>query len=184
MSPILGARGGLAASASGFTSTVAALPGDYDSIASVTLSSANSVTFSSIPQDYKHLQIRGISNAGSWIQLVINSTTSANYSRHELRGSGSSASADGNGNGDLIFALGGGSTYPTAFIMDVFDYTSTNKYKTTRALYGSDQNGSGYVGLTSGAYLANLNAVTSLTFYSYALSNLASGTTIALYGVK
>ena len=158
--------------------------GDFESIATVTLSSANSVTFSSIPQTYKHLQIRGISNASSWIQLVMNSTTSANYSRHELRGSGSSASADGNGNGDLIFALGGGSTYPTAFVMDILDYTSTNKYKTAKTLYGSDQNGSGYVGLTSGAYYSNLNAITSLTFYAYALGNLASGTTLALYGIK
>jgi len=62
MSPILGARGGLSASAYGFTSAVVG-PGDYESIQTVTVGSTSqsSISFTSIPSTYKHLQIRYIS---------------------------------------------------------------------------------------------------------------------------
>ena len=64
MSPILGARGGLAASAYGFTSAVAAI-GDYESIASTIVGAggAADISFSAIGTDWKHLQIRGISRS-------------------------------------------------------------------------------------------------------------------------
>lgn len=158
--------------------------GAYESIATVTLSSAASITFTSIPSTYTHLQIRGLSNVSSWIQLQLNGTTGNNYTYHELRGNGSSASASGGGTGDALIALGAGSTHPTAFVTDILDYANTNKLKTVRTLYGSDQNGSGNVGLTSNLYLTNTNAITSITFYSYALSNLPIGTTISLYGIR
>jgi len=158
--------------------------GAFDALATVTLTSAASVTFAGIPNTYKHLQIRGLSNVTSWIQLQLNGTTGNNYSYHEIRGNGASASASGGGTGDALMALGAGSTYPTAFITDILDYTNTNKLKTVRTLYGSDQNGSGNVGLTSNLYITNTNAITSITLYAYSLGNLPVGTTISLYGVK
>jgi hypothetical protein len=185
MSPILGARGGLSASAYGFTSSIR-VPGDYESIATVTLTSGSGVVFSSIPSTYKHLQIRGISPIATWIHLVVNGDTSiTSYSYHEIRGNGGgNPTAAGNGSGDALLALGAGTTNPTSFVTDVSDYTSTNKYKTFRTLYGSDQNGSGNVGLTSNAYYGNTNAITSLGFYEYRGANLPVGTTIALYGIR
>ena len=159
--------------------------GDYESIASVTLTSANSVTFTSIPSTYKHLQIRGVTSINGWIQITMNGSTGTNYTYHELRGNGSgSATASGAGSEYAIMALGAGTAQPTSFITDVLDYANTNKLKTVRTLYGSDQNGSGNVGLTSNLYTSNTNAITSITFYAYFNGNLPIGTTFALYGIK
>lgn len=159
--------------------------GNYESIASVTLSSANSVTFTSIPSTYKHLQIRGVSSINGWIQITMNGSTGANYSYHELRGNGSgSATAGGAGSDYGLMALGAGTAQPTSFVTDVLDYANTNKLKTVRTLYGSDQNGSGNVGFTSNLYTSNTNAITSITFYAYFNGNLPIGTTFALYGIK
>ena len=159
--------------------------GAYDALATVTLTSGAPVIFTNIPTTYKHLQIRGTTPIATWINLLVNGDTSiTSYSYHEIRGNGSSATAGGSGSADALLALGAGSTHPTTFITDVLDYTSTNKYKTFRTLYGSDQNGSGNIGFTSNAYYGNTNAVTSLGFYQYRGANLAVGTTISLYGVK
>ena len=162
--------------------------GSYDSIATVTLGSANSVTFSSIPQTYTHLQFRcWAPTINNWIQIGVNGLTGANYTYHELRGdgSGASSSAGFNDAGLLALAQGSGSaSYGTAFITDILDYTNTNKNKTVRTFYGVDQNGSGTVGLTSNLYKYT-SAISSVTFYAnYYSAALPSGTTIALYGVK
>jgi len=168
----------------GILASAGAVRNSYESIATATLGSAGPITFTAIPSTYKHLQIRGIANATSWIQLILNGTTASQYTYHEIRGDGSTASASGAGSTDALMALGAGSTYPTAFITDILDYTNTNKYKTVRTLYGSDQNGSGNVGLTSNLYTTNTNAITSISLYAYSLSNLPAGTTVALYGIK
>ena len=160
--------------------------GAYDALATVTLTSAAPVIFTGIPNTYKHLQIRAVTPIAAWVNLLVNGDTSTtSYSTHEIRGTGSgSATAGGNGNGDALVALGSATTNPTTFITDELDYASTNKHKTFRTLYGSDQNGSGNIGFTSSAYYGNTNPINSLGFYLYRGGNLAVGTTISLYGVK
>jgi hypothetical protein len=191
MSPILGARGGLAASAYGFTSTVAAGPSDYQSIATVSGSGVSQIVFSSIPQTYSHLQVRAIERssraAGSdYGNIFLNGdTTSANYTNHRLRGDGASVSASA-ATSDYSYG-----DYPAAstttdvfgvFIFDLLDYTSTNKYKTQRVLYGYDANGSGQINFASKLWLST-SAVTSLTFDNRG-TNWNANTTFALYGIK
>jgi hypothetical protein len=187
MSPILGARGGLAASAYGFTSAVALLT-DYESIATTTLSSsAGSITFSSIPATYSHLQIRitQLNTATATTNLRLNSDTGSNYSRHYLFGGGASATgAAGSASQTSIGVLYNESTtYAAVGVIDILDYASTVKNKTVRSLMGWDANGSGYVFLYSGSWMNSSTATSSLTFTPDG-GSLATGSTFALYGIK
>lgn len=170
-----------------------AFAGNFDSIATLTgTGSSGTITFSSIPSTYKHLQIRGIAKdtgaGGPQINLTLNSDTGSNYARHRLIGNGSSASATGNAslaNVPMLASAGlptAADTYG-ALIIDILDYTSTNKNKTIRVLSGQDSNGSGGVDFTSGLYFATPAAITSITL-SLSSSNYTTASTFALYGVK
>jgi hypothetical protein len=194
MSPILGARGGLAASAYGFTSGVAG-PGDYQSISTVTVGSggAANITFSSIPSTYEHLEIRYITradvvDADSALLMRFNSDTTSNYSWHLLRGNGSAVLADGLANSSNPFvATQIGNTLTAnvfgAGTINIFDYVNTNKYKTSRALGGFDANGSGYIQLTSQNWRST-SAISSIQLTFSTGSGFLQYSSFALYGVK
>lgn len=181
--------GGYSDASNSITPTV---PTSYESIATVTATGSQStLTFSSIPGTYKHLQIRGIANDGSdnGIVLRFNSDTGANYTQHRLSGNGTSASAAGStGNSsaaNIGWASGATNVYG-ASIIDIIDYASTSKYKTVRTFMGVDANASG--GNTGAVYLSSnlwlsTAAVTSVSIIDPVL-NFTAGTTFALYGVK
>jgi hypothetical protein len=168
-------------------------------IAMVNVGTATStITFSSIPATYKHLQIRAIAqtNRGTFgrdlIGLQINSDTGANYSWHILTGDGSSAGAGGTASTTEIRTGSAGTTtagsgFFGAQVVDILDYASTSKFKTVRNLGGNDVNGTvggagGEVILTSGSW-RNTNAVTSLTFYPISGSTFSPNSQFALYGI-
>ena len=170
----------------------------YESIATVTVSSAvSSVSFSSIPSTYKHLQIRGIARSANSAtaeqgKLQMNGDTSAsNYAFHSLKGNGSTASAEGYGTGVVAGVAGvfritantAGSNIFGVTVVDILDYTNTNKYKTVRILTGQDQNGSGDIQFNSGLWL-NTSAVTSLTLTMQGSGNFMEYSQFALYGIK
>jgi hypothetical protein len=161
----------------------------FESIATVTVGSGGSstVTFSSIPSTYKHLQIRSLnlcSVGADDIRIRFNSDSGSNYRHHYLYGSGSSAVAGGAAATYAAIGLTSlSTTSPTAFVTDILDYTSTSKNKTTRSLCGTDNNGSGYVLLYSGLWFATPAAITQIdispnsgTFNQYS--------SFALYGIK
>ena len=161
--------------------------GSFESIATATPTSGTTITFSSIPSTYKHLQIRyniKTSNNGSFILMRINGATGSVYSQHYLNGDGSSATAGGtsalNTISRLQFPSGTSPTYPNVSIIDLHDYTSTTKNKTVRWFSGKDENGSGEVVLGSAAYLAT-TAITSIEIYGITYQ---SGTAISLYGIQ
>ena len=112
--------------------------GDFESIATTTIgtTSTSSITFTSIPQNYTHLQIRGITltsnNYGSDVKMNFNSDTGNNYSVHGLygQGSGATASYSALSNGYVIVGLQGQTAGPSPFVTDILDYTNTNKFKT------------------------------------------------------
>ena len=191
MSPILAARGGLAASAYGFTSGAVAV-GAYDSIATVNVPSTSAtITFSSIPQTYTHLQIRYLCNTtriggptGSGTIEFNGDTTASHYSTHALYGDGATAAAAGYANANYGLWYYGSTTTFVAGVIDILDYTSTTKNKTQRILTGFDANGSGQMGLASTSWMAtSIAAITSIvitpTGYSF-----NTNSTFALYGVK
>lgn len=168
---------------------------DFYQIATTTLGSAtSSVTFSSIPQDYTHLQIRGIARitrteVNSGINITMNSDTGSNYSYHAVYGSGSSAASYAGTSQTAMYSGGILAASSTAscfspIVIDILDYNNTNKFKTLRILSGSDQNAASFseVGLVSGNYRST-TAVSSLTLTA-AVNNLAQYSSFQLYGVK
>lgn len=171
--------------------------GDFESIATVTVGAGGSstVTFSSIPSTYKHLQIRGIcrttrSDLQDGIKVNFNSDTGNNYSWHYLRGDGSLTGAGaftsvGNicASFDLVGANAGSNIFG-GFIIDILDYSNTNKNKTTRTLAGADLNGSGSIGLCSGLWQST-SAINSITLAPYwGAFNWVQNSQFALYGCK
>lgn len=165
------------------------LPGDYESIATTIVGAggASSVTFSSIPSTFTHLQIRYINRNTTAIDSLIirfNSDTGSNYVRHKLSGDGSSASAAAATSSTYMASAdypAGTSTFG-AGVIDVLDYANTNKYKTMRLLAGYDANGSGIIDLRSNLWQST-SAVTRIDITSN--SNLfAQYSHFALYGIR
>lgn len=169
----------------------------FESIATVDVGAGglSTITFSSIPQTYAHLQIRAIAR-GTWVnagglvswRLKMNGQDGAGYVSHQLY-------ANAGGVGSYYTPISGGielndipnnnapaSNYG-AIIMDILDYTRTNKHKVIRASFGRDANTtSGHIGLISGVFLET-PAVTSLTFVPGA-DSFAQNSSFALYGIK
>lgn len=175
----------------------------YESIATQTVGVGGSATvsFSSIPSTYKHLQIRVLAQTNRatycrdslWIRC--NSISTASYSDHSLYGDGATAGvgADTSVTNASIGTIGTSAVNSGlmfgARIIDVLDYADTNKYKTIRSIGGVDMNGvgtgsiGGIVDLASGLF-QNTSAVSTLTFGPAVGTLFTQGTTFALYGVK
>jgi hypothetical protein len=167
------------------------VPTSYDSIATVTVGAggATNINFSSIPQTYTHLQLRLITrNIGA--EVVGEAYTTVNgastgYNNHVMLGDGTNVTAGGGSYTTVMYmskGLGASAT-ASAFgvtIIDILDYSNTNKYKTLRTLSGADSNGTGFVMFGSGLWqsTAGINQVTYRNNY-----NLAQYSTAALYGI-
>ena len=176
-------------------SSGAAAGTSYESIATVTVGSggSSSITFSSIPSTYQHLQVRLMARtnraaAGDFLTVIFNSDTGANYSYHYLQGDGSSALAGSSTNSPYVFlhrfaASSATSGVNGVGVLDVLDYANTNKYKTTRSLAGYDNNGSGAIELDSGNW-RNTGAITSITIAPGLGTSLNQYSSFALYGIK
>lgn len=168
----------------------------YESIQTYTVGSggSSSITFSSIPSTYKHLQIRAITktdgagNGYSMIASANGNTTTADYHSHFMLGDGSSASAAAyqvTGGVYLIGTTTGAGSASQLFspmVIDILDYASTNKNKTFRYLAGQDRNGAGSITFGSGLWI-NTSAINSLNL-SVNGGNLVQYSSIALYGIK
>lgn len=167
----------------------------FESIATVTVGSggSSSITFSSIPSTYTHLQIRAIAKAAPTasdvaydLRLAMNSdTTGSNYECHYLYGNGSGVGAGANTDNRIIgqSAGSGNASMFSVGIYDILDYANTNKYKTVRWIGGTDLNGSGYVLFESMLWM-NTNAITSLTFDFHTGPSFAQYSHFALFGIK
>ena len=168
-------------------------PTDFESISTVTVGSggSSSITFSSIPSTYQHLQIRVLArstaaNVQSYVKLEFNGdTTGSNYYSHYIQADGSTVAAGANASLSAHYDIAGANATTSVFgamIFDVLDYDDTNKFKTTRVLGGVDNNGSGRMNLTSGLWRST-SAVTSVTL-TPASGNFAQYSSFALYGIK
>ena len=169
----------------------------FESIATVTVGSggSSSITFSSIPSTYKHLQIRGIAksnrtgSARNDLLIKLNGSSSS-YAHHQLYGNGTSAAALGTAsttNGIAGINVVPSADYTSQFgttIIDILEYTSTNINKTIRALSGTDNNGAGFVSLNSSLWYATPAAVTSIDLTIDGSYNFVQYSSFALYGIK
>lgn len=173
---------------------------DFYQIATTTLGSAQSnITFSNIPADYTHLQLRCMlqTNRGTYGRdttlMQLNSDTGSNYSYHNLGGDGSSTYAGGVASSSFIAlpqvsTSTAGADYFGVIIIDILDYKDTTKYKTIRAIGGGDHNGTiatlgGTVSINSGNWRST-NAITSIKIYPDQGTNFSADSSIQLYGVK
>ena len=161
----------------------------YESIATVNVSSNTStISFSSIPSTFKHLQLRFVSKtsaASGSVVMQFNGDTGTNYSAHYLLGSGSAASASAFTSRANMFIGSTNATanVVTASIVDVLEYANTNINKTIRCLEGFDSNGGGEIILFSGNW-RNTSAVTSITIFESAGASFTANSQFALYGIR
>ena len=155
---------------------------------------ATTITFSNLNNysDYKHLQIRGTGRTddGSVLYVRMNGDTSTVYSYHGLQGNGTSVSSSATSSANIMIALfplanaGNTTNIFSGFVIDILDFSNTNKNTTMRSFGGNSQ-AVGFntaLALRSGLW-NNTAAVTSLTFTNSG-GNFVSGTRLSLYGVK
>lgn len=176
-------------------------PTGFYSISSATVDSggASTITFSSIPSSYKHLQIRAIVKTGRTIatydgmNINFNSDTGTNYTYHYLyadhrpsfqAGGATSQTAIG------LTAIQGNVSISTnifgVVIIDILDYTNSNKYKTVKTLTGYDNNTTNYLiesalTIQSGLWMST-SGINSISF-SGTTNGFIQNTQFALYGV-
>lgn len=195
MSPITELIGG--AKAYGWGSFAAV--GDFESIATVTVSSEgqSTIEFTSIPSTYTHLQLRSAAQSNrstygtDYTNLRVNGDSGSNYSRHYTGTDGSTtltgnAVSSTNLSGPITGTSTGGS-FATG-ILDILDYSNTNKYKTIRTLTGNDLNGTvgGYGGelyYQSGTWLSTA-VISSLVLTINTGPLFTQHSKFALYGIR
>lgn len=170
--------------------------GDYESIQTVTVGSGGSttITFSSIPSTYTHLQVRMFAkdnvSTADWnpMSIQFNGDTGSNYASHDIR-----AFADGSNYADNTTTqttakfgqlTANVSNHFGITIMDILDYANTNKYKTVRSLVGAEVNTAlyGFVGLWSSLWQST-SAITSMDIKAPGRT-FAQYSHFALYGLK
>jgi hypothetical protein len=169
-------------------SAVPAVPA-YELIATSISTGIGVVTFSSIPQTYKHLEVRANAFAGGdSYTLRVNGSSSVLYTQQAVL-------YYFTGESDMILGITSNpgtfmrisdkssSSLPASFITSILDYTSTTKTKTFRTITGqvsgSNSNHSNYSGLFN-----STSAITSLTFSDGGSNGLFNGSRVSLYGIK
>jgi hypothetical protein len=188
---MLNTLAGIIASSGG----AAAAANDYESIATVTVGSGGSstISFTSIPSTYQHLQVRGIARSsfasgGDAVKVNLNGDSGGNYIRHVLLGDGSTATAAASSTGATFGSLGSVATAQDAasifgaIVFDLLDYANTNKNRTMRSLSGYDVNGAGSIELRSNLYTST-TAVSQITL-ACGSGNFLQYSQFALYGIK
>jgi hypothetical protein len=168
--------------------------GAFESIATSVTTGTGVITFSSIPSTYQHLQIRitGFGNNNSSYgrgEVRFNGDTGTNYAWHRFGGDGQNVMINDGAASQTSMKLigrnwGFNSTTAMVAIIDIHDYASTTKNKTTRSFNGHDGNAVGQsdINLATGLWMSTA-AVSSITILLDA-GLYGTGTNIALYGIK
>jgi hypothetical protein len=152
----------------------------FQSIATTTVGAGGSstISFTSIPSTYAHLQLRMFyKNTGS-VFMTLNSTSSTKG--HYLYTEGSTVAS---GVSATNFIANASSSQWGNGIVDILDYTNTNKLITVKNLAGYDGNGSGELSLNSEFYNLSSTAVNAITITPTS-GTFAQYSSFALYGIK
>jgi hypothetical protein len=156
-------------------STYTKIPGG-----SVALSSASSVTFSSIPATYTDLRIVIVGAVAAGLQNLtcqFNGDTSTNYSRTFMASTGGSGRESTFANITLD-RYGYFSSSTTNMLVDVMNYSNTTTYKT---LLSRSNNASEGTGLVVGMW-RNTTAINSILL-TLSGSTWTTGSVASLYGI-
>lgn len=168
------------------------MPVTYTPIATNTLTSAvASVVFSSIPSIYTDLVLvcsaKNDSTSNYRLQLNFNSDNVSNYSVTRLYGDGTTATSD-RFFPDYSLDIGYfGGTNTTGYLMsttNIQNYSNTTTFKSILNRWNSQAGGGGvqYNAALVGLW-RNTSAINTLGL-TFASSNIASGSTFTLYGIK
>ena len=155
----------------------------------------STITFSSIPQTYTHLQLRGIGRTdrsaqqADIVRLRFNSDSGTNYVSHNFEGNGSSigldyATSTASPWSGIVTAASATSGNFGGVIIDVLDYTNTSKYTTLKSLSAFDNNDTNGRIYFSGNLWQNTAAITRIDVQPIYGTNWVQYTTFALYGIK
>lgn len=162
---------------------------------------ASSITFNGIPQNYVHLQIRGLGQSSRAtygfddVKVRFNGDTGTNYARHYLGGNGSTTYAGAVNTpstymytDSIIGSSTAGTYFFGGFVMDILDYINQGKYKTVRTLGGTDLNGTvggegGRITLNSGLWM-NTSPITSIVLTTSSGTNFNQYSRFSLYGLR
>jgi len=189
--PIVGSFAGASARAYGLGAGIL-VGGAFDSISTTTaVGSTADVTFSSIAQTYTHLQLRMIiknhtANTNQ-TRIQFNSDTATNYSWHSM-GAAHETTTGVSGVTQAHIHIGNHPSSSVAstfavFIVDILDYTNTNKYKTTRSINGTSLNNTdGLENFRSGSW-RNTAAISTIRIFPGA-DSFGIYSSFALYGVN
>lgn len=148
-------------------------------------SSTNPVTlqFTNIPQNYKHLQLRASIRGGGW-QMRFNNDSGNNYTRHYIYGQSSSTSAAANLNTSAInvMDLTAENLYFAPSVVEIFDYTSTNRAKVVfgKSGFNGSADSANEVYFSNGVW-SGTDPITSITFFGG--TAVEPGTKYSLYGI-
>lgn len=144
-----------------------------------------SVTFS-VPSGYRHISIEGVvftNGATNPIWRVNNDSDTSKYRGHHMWGTGSSTVNANDQTGNVYWNYNPSTSYPSSFVMDWYDYSSTSKYKTMHTLAGSSTNGGTMeIAAWSGLY-KSLDPITSITLDGLG-SQFSAKSTFTLIGYK
>jgi hypothetical protein len=153
----------------------------YEPIATTTISgtSTNSYTFSSIPSTYTDLVlvVSGSTVSTNGVLSQVNGDTGTNYSATFLYGDGSSAASIRNSN-EVSLSTGYFDTSNSNMIIHYMNYKNTTTYKTV--LSRSNASGS-FLGARASLW-RNTAAITSIKIFGSG-TNLGDATTLTLYGI-
>ena len=193
------ANGDSPASAASSSITTSVNPTAFDSIETFVVGSGGSasITFSSIPATYKHLQIRCLmrgTTSSNTVDILMrfNGDTSSKYTGTQLYGDGSGTAA----HAGLAGGVAGINAYPfytmadtgaaNTFgpgVLDIIDYTNTSKYKVWKSLEGYEASGTdGLILLRQGSYI-DTTAISSISLTPDA-GSFKENSRFALYGIR
>jgi len=172
----------------------------YDSISTTTVGNGGqgSLTISSIPQTYKHLQLRIFGRLTDVVSsadplLRFNGDTASNYSGHHWYANGAANSASSpapsSSASSISLTYGGfpgtntGTTWWGSQIFDITNYTNTSMYKTVKGFGGyskllTSSTSHQETSMNSGQWNSTA-AVNSITIFGV---NWGQYSSIALYG--
>jgi len=198
--PIIGSLAGASSkSLGGLGASVIVLPSTgYISIASTTLTTnTSSITFSSIPNTYKHLQIRGVAR-GTYaaynypIFISFNNDTGANYQNQGFIANQSGLGLLGyydNASNYLYAQRIAGDSSPANYfggvVFSIMDYAETNKNKNILGEAGGALSGGSSNNWCVGPYGGNwrnnsaINTITLTPQYG----SFTANTRFSLYGI-
>jgi hypothetical protein len=148
----------------------------------VLASAAASVTFSSIPADYRDLVLvfngsTTFSGLGQ-LQLVYNSNTGDVYKRVNMTGNGSSADSGGGSNSNVVVGNTNNTTLSLS-IIQIMDYSATDKHKTSLI-----RNNNSAINTEAAAVrFESTSVITSILAQTNATS-FAAGSTFYLYAIE